>query len=1052
MPITNPFVSQEVQNPFGRTVSEEPEDKELKNPFKSPIVNPFVSISTPLPPRPQGFGQYPETPSELKAKGTDFGQYPVRQAAGMTFGGVNEMVANIVKFTIAGMPTDKKEIERVKGLRYADVIREGLNAPPFGEGNSLGRIAEDFSIEFLGGVAELLTTPKGILTLGAYRLILGGIIKGGLGFAASKYPKLFQQLVRQRTITDPLGKRVYQPHMQLVKVQDDPVARRILDERLRDQAARTLKLHEEKLADSQALKAKLKTTTGFKEEAMKRGVTVTKGRKVGIKPTEEIPSPVKVPKADIGIPKLPKETLRDSIPQILESLRSETGAITLPPENIREGITKITGNIHKTFTAFQGLEDATRQSFINYRESQEYINELSARTVFDAFGNIDEVTSEKILLHLDHPKKNPLPEGMGDKVEKIKVLQDYILKDMKERGYEIPRWPDNRIKAFEKEFKNLKDEWIKLKATGKLTDDVIEEINLYQKDLKSAIERFKGYGYIKHLTDRPGTLRKWITHHRAKKIKVKLPLGRKFETIEQARKAGYQVGGLQEALAFEIADYLHNVQTDELIKAININKFYSGIKGKDLVPDNWVKIDQRLFPAGQGRLYHPAIADAIKEVTYAHSPHLIERAYDKLNVAGKMIGFYNPLIMSRYDVEQGWRLAGFSFFKKLPEAIGIYVKGIKDPRYVQMMKDGLFNNVFDYGPMAREIINDMLTKSRKTLPKRLFDKFRKEIAKASPVQWAMDFNNKVTWEADKVLRIAGDLALKDIKRFQKLSQFQITDVANDFFASYAKVPAATRRVMNKAIFTPTYKISMMRVLKRMWSNPKLYSGQLFRHYAYKALLKFGLPAMIGYWTLKRAYTDRGYRLVIKDEKGKEKVYALSSPLLEETKILHRPIKQTIRLNLAFVPNLAYSLLSKREYDIGRWQNRLWKIGMPLQRDIDIWMEEDRTTADKFLQSLGVAFSYKRLERKNPEAKKTAAAKYAEAMDLWFDVGSKIRDIKGMARGERYNFNTKQELIGKIKNVNRRMAKTRRRKDVIAYKQLKEYRDYLLIRSKNWGKK
>jgi len=189
-------------------------------------------------------------------------------------------------------------------------------------------------------------------------------------------------------------------------------------------------------------------------------------------------------------------------------------------------------------------------------------------------------------------------------------------------------------------------------------------------------------------------------------------MGKYYNTIAEAREAGIQVGDLAESVAETVFEIIRLRKTTALIEAINSNPEYALPEKK--APSDWEGIKKELFPSSVGKRYHPAMADAIMELTYSSNTKAdrILSIYDKINVTGKFIGFYNPIFMTNYDLQQGWRAAGLSFFGNIPGAWKVWHE--KGDEYYKYMEGGLFNKVIDYKPGVDILVKQMLDMAEKS--------------------------------------------------------------------------------------------------------------------------------------------------------------------------------------------------------------------------------------------------------------------------------------------------------------------------------------------------
>jgi len=473
-------------------------------------------------------------------------------------------------------------------------------------------------------------------------------------------------------------------------------------------------------------------------------------------------------------------------------------------------------------------------------------------------------------------------------------------------------------------------------------------------------------------------------------------LGRKFPTIEEAEKAGYKVADL----AISHADLLEKTwrakEMNRLINAINENPELS-LSTKQ-APEEWVELEHRAFPSGKNRRYTPTIASAIEDLTWASSPHALVKAYDNFNHAMKLIGFYNPFVMTKNDMFQGWRASGTKFFINIPKGVRIWRQ--KGAKYNELRKYGLFNNIINYTPAVEELTQRMLDQIEKSKGRRVAAAIGRVLNPKNIITNIEKFNETFTWNIDEMLRIATFESLKDGRLAEHFGKdaFQLAELSNDFLANYGKVPRRTRQIFNRAFFTPTYRISMARIFTKMWSQPAVFWPQLARHYAYKLFVWYILPGLAGLWIAGRwskGHIEKGYRVVVKGKSGKEYVFSLSDPLLEEAKLTQRPLLWSLELNLSASLHFLVNALRGPKFKNPRDKfGHLFKLGTPFWRDIERMADEDRTTLQKILNQMAIAFAYTRKERKvTDKDRDTAVEALAKAVSIWTDWKEQKEDIK-----------------------------------------------------------
>ena len=698
-------------------------------------------------------------------------------------------------------------------------------------------------------------------------------------------------------------------------------------------------------------------------------------------------------------------TLNDLVNKYLVD---ETGGIKLDGEALKDFNSAI-DTIASAFTRYRGIDDPTRAVFVKVEETEGIRKEEAAKIAVSMFGpeaGLTREQAEKLFRHMENPTKVS-KDGIPNVDEHIKSYKGLIGRfnlEAKRSGITIPDYLAGRKKGLQDTIKRLEGEIKDLKHLKAIK---------HRKDLlyetRRTLKKVEGLEYVHRVTYRTTgskikeTLRPWTKNVSAKPQHF---FGRKYDTIDDARKAGLEIGSLAESASEVIYETGSMALKSQLIKAINSNPNYAVKANSDIgnakLLEGWEKIQSSLFPKAEGRLYHPAMVDALRDFTYTNSAtkwDILSRPYDSLNHVLKFITFYNPPVMWKNDIAQGWRGAGIKFFTNMPKAFKIWHE--KGDLYHELTEGGIFNKIMDYKPAVSAIARDMIDQAERNHGQ----KFARDLSfmLRHPVNALQIANNKVTWSGDEVMRIATYLGIKNADATKGMSQFQKIDLANDFMAAYNKLPRGSKVVLNRAFFVPTYKISMARILGKMYRHPGQFKSQLVRHNLYKQFVRYALPMIASSIAINwfgenpeevESWVEKGYRLVVKIG-GKEKVYTLSDPLLEEAKVVHRKPQQTLAVNMSAALQFVYALLKRNGGSLTESDNRrlheFFKVGAPVIRDIDNWRNKDKTNAEKFVQQFSLAYVYSRKPAKRDEDERPALVKALSAVDLWLDWAPKSRD-------------------------------------------------------------
>ena len=765
-----------------------------------------------------------------------------------------------------------------------------------------------------------------------------------------------------------------------------------------------------------------------------------------IKPAKDLAQRAILPevKPVAEVAQFQKESLIDALQASVSNQAGfvNVSAIAEPLQEFLPTLSKIADE----FERYRGLSSDVVEKFVVAEEAVPQIIRDSVEQANKLVGHLDPVTRKQLQYALE--ERTPVPKGTEELAQQIRSIEEWALTERQSRGYfKRDLWPNNAISALLQEMGKLnvkirKLQAVEVKTVGALTRDVENILDLQEQrdQILKRIDKLNRLKYLHRVTE-PLRVTKKIRGKLGRAI-TKFPynfVGRKFDTIREAEAAGHKVGDLMESVAETIADTRIEALKDDLIKAINNNPNFSSKTFKS----DWVTVDSRLMPAARDRYYHPAIGKAIKQLAFADDIPYLVRWYDSINTFGKMIGFYNPLIMAKNDIAQGWRAAGIKFFGNIPRAIGMHLN--RHPQLAVWERQGLYNNILDYKPAISDMIRVLIDQATKTLPKRLFDDFMKALNPAQMLSNLMSVNNKTTWAMDRMLRTACRLGIQDAPVSMNLSEFEITDKANDFLANYAKFPRKSRRIANRVIFTPTYRISMIRVLKDMWKHPVQHREQLLRHYMYRMFFRFALPWLASMYVMNRYGKQvethiEGHRLIIADEKG-EKVVAFSDPLLEQIKITDRPLRTTLKFNLAFIPQFTMTWLNRGKFDYPKSDleraSEYFNIGAPGLRDYLNWSDQDKTTFEKWMTQLGIAYVYSREPSRHIEIERAIWYKTLDGLDVmpkWFE-NPEARERVNITQAYQY-------YLSKLRKYEREFART---KDPEALDKIKALEDEVIQR-------
>ena len=238
-----------------------------------------------------------------------------------------------------------------------------------------------------------------------------------------------------------------------------------------------------------------------------------------------------------------------------------------------------------------------------------------------------------------------------------------------------------------------------------------------------------------------------------------------------------------------------------------------GAKGTE----GFVDLPIRYAPILKGFVAHPGYANALE--SYFKGFEAEQGSASRILSAIKMAQFYNPLYMAKNDLDQLAMLGGLVNIKApiyMVQAIRDVVK--KTDLYWEAYHNGAFsvpyqNPYNSYVKMVEGLKKSM--DNRGSLILDALSKSKEYITK--PWKVIPDLYNVIhatTWNLDHVMRMSGVHYLID----KGYPVADAADMAAKYFADYADVPPATRRLLNKILFTPTYEIAMNKLYIEGFKN------------------------------------------------------------------------------------------------------------------------------------------------------------------------------------------------------------------------------------------
>lgn len=288
----------------------------------------------------------------------------------------------------------------------------------------------------------------------------------------------------------------------------------------------------------------------------------------------------------------------------------------------------------------------------------------------------------------------------------------------------------------------------------------------------------------------------------------------------------------------------------------------------------------------------------------------------------KMAQFYNPLFMPMYDVLQAAALGVFLNPVKGAEYIAKGVKDVflKTDNWERASENATFSKPF---VIPYDKFEYQFTEAMKD------NKMGEFIKKAAlPTNWIPMLYTaswRTAWKLDETVRMMSYNYLKD----KGMTDREAGQMAALFHSDYASVPPATRKMLNKVFFTPTFKITMGKLYTNMLKGGVNVLKKGTKATTEDKLLARGaLLALAGMTGISMFFASQGYEEVEKfrkyskkvetDEGIKENVITLANPF-------NIPWRYYYRVKGAFKPqttNVAEKMLQVVKWDL----HPIWRVG------------------------------------------------------------------------------------------------------------------------------
>lgn len=381
---------------------------------------------------------------------------------------------------------------------------------------------------------------------------------------------------------------------------------------------------------------------------------------------------------------------------------------------------------------------------------------------------------------------------------------------------------------------------------------------------------------------------------------------------------------------YALGQIFENAEKEGLIK--------SSVEKPDWPTARIVMNGQRVsIPQLRGKRLDPFFNDVITKF-FGRGQGILEGTLGNTLGVVKMMQFYNPLFMPMYDVWQS--AAAGTFLNPIEGAKSIY-KGIEDTikktdNYYTASENGLFSKPFiiPYDKFEYQFTEAMKGNKLGILAKKV----------ALPTNWIpMLYQGSwnIAWKLDETTRMITFNYLKD----RGYTDREAGQLAALYHSDYASVPPATRKLLNKIFFTPTFKMTMGKLYLNMLKGSakvaikvpaKLIGKEITVSKQEENLARgaaIGLGIMMG---IKLYFQSKGYKeeelfrkyvkTVETDEGPKENVITLANPF-------NIPWRYYYRVKNAFKPqttNVAEKLVEVVKWDL----HPMWRVASDVVQNFD----------------------------------------------------------------------------------------------------------------------
>lgn len=609
----------------------------------------------------------------------------------------------------------------------------------------------------------------------------------------------------------------------------------------------------------------------------------------------------------------------------------ELGAVYIPKhqevKNVRDRIISKFDveapfkNIGAPETGFR-IKNISSEIDMHHEKAGEFIKKISKIKLPQGIDYTDiTFMAERPSLIKDHPE-------VKKAVNEVRKLYEDYYKELNQMGWLDRPFPETLIERRKKQIAELKTLLGKTKDTAKRTK-IENLIKQYQKDID-----FLEKENIKFVSIPAKIIMEKIEQQPqlADKLLSILPKwGRETLTVKDLVDAGI-LTRREADIRRIMAEYV-----DRMGRKLAYAKVFKEAEKEGLIkdateaPENYVKFSARIIPQLRGKRLHPVLNDMLER--YFTTQNGLVPLNSFLGFT-KMLQFFNPLFLPYYDLWQSTATGTLTNIKAIKYVVqGIYDVLKKTDNYWEAVENGISSKPYSlpYKEFSKEVEQQI---------KRLDNKFHILKDLALPHNWlkeAYTTSWNIAWKLDHTVRMITYNYLK-AKGFSPRQSAQLSAL---FHSDYASVPPTTRKLLNKILFTPTFKITMTKLYTEIVKSsfkiarevftklpkrqkPKINPEDFIKGRALLYILTgiTALGAILKKWGFKEEQWGRRYVKEVQTEKGKkELVITLAHPF-------NIPMRYYYRIKGIFEPTSINKI--ERTLNTFKWDlHPLYRVGIEL---------------------------------------------------------------------------------------------------------------------------